>query len=58
MRLGWVGGWVVQTEQCGWGVVAAEAIAAGQFVVEYVGEGEGELPTSYVCMLKKMDIAD
>ena len=45
MRLGWLGGWVVQTEQCGWGVVAAEAIAAGQFVVEYVGEGEGELPT-------------
>lgn len=29
-----------QTELCGWGVVAAEPISKGDFVVEYVGEGK------------------
>lgn len=28
-----------QTEHCGWGVVAAESINKGDFVIEYVGEG-------------------
>lgn len=28
-----------QTELCGWGVVAAEPIGKGDFIVEYVGEG-------------------
>ncbi|GER39502.1 histone-lysine N-methyltransferase ASHR3 [Striga asiatica] len=27
-----------QTEKCGWGVVAAESISEGDFVIEYVGE--------------------
>ncbi|KAK1392271.1 hypothetical protein POM88_011327 [Heracleum sosnowskyi] len=30
---------VVKTEHCGWGVVAAESINKGDFVIEYVGEG-------------------
>ncbi|XP_073018313.1 histone-lysine N-methyltransferase ASHR3 [Primulina eburnea] len=29
---------LVKTELCGWGVVAAESICKGDFVVEYVGE--------------------
>ncbi|KAK1403631.1 Histone-lysine N-methyltransferase ASHR3 [Heracleum sosnowskyi] len=29
---------VVKTEHCGWGVVAAESINKGDFVIEYVGE--------------------
>ncbi|KAL6525409.1 Histone-lysine N-methyltransferase ashr3 [Orobanche hederae] len=29
---------IVKTERCGWGVVAAESISKGDFVVEYVGE--------------------
>lgn len=29
-----------QTELCGWGVVAAESISKGDFIVEYVGEGK------------------
>lgn len=28
-----------QTENCGWGVKAAESINKGDFVIEYVGEG-------------------
>ncbi|KAL2458221.1 Histone-lysine N-methyltransferase ASHR3 [Abeliophyllum distichum] len=29
---------IVKTELCGWGVVAAESIKKGDFVIEYVGE--------------------
>ncbi|XP_042047676.1 histone-lysine N-methyltransferase ASHR3-like [Salvia splendens] len=29
---------IVKTELCGWGVVAAESISKGDFIVEYVGE--------------------
>ncbi|KAH6818540.1 SET domain group 4 [Perilla frutescens var. frutescens] len=29
---------IVKTELCGWGVVAAEPISKGDFIVEYVGE--------------------
>lgn len=36
--------WIIygayQTELCGWGVVAAESISKGDFIVEYVGEGK------------------
>lgn len=28
-----------QTENCGWGVEAAESINKGDFIIEYVGEG-------------------
>lgn len=30
----------MQTEKCGWGLVADEDIKAGSFLIEYVGEGE------------------
>ncbi|KAL3824670.1 hypothetical protein ACJIZ3_020699 [Penstemon smallii] len=29
---------IVKTELCGWGVVAAESIGKGDFIIEYVGE--------------------
>lgn len=29
-----------QTELCGWGVVAAESIKKGDFIIEYIGEGD------------------
>ncbi|KAK4337623.1 hypothetical protein RND71_042110 [Anisodus tanguticus] len=29
----------LQTELCGWGVVAAESINKGDFIIEYIGEG-------------------
>ncbi|KAK1399881.1 hypothetical protein POM88_009744 [Heracleum sosnowskyi] len=29
----------VKTELCGWGVEAAESISKGDFIIEYVGEG-------------------
>ncbi|KAI5077321.1 hypothetical protein GOP47_0007145 [Adiantum capillus-veneris] len=29
---------LVKTEKCGWGIVAAERIKAGDFLIEYVGE--------------------
>ncbi|KAH7428970.1 hypothetical protein KP509_09G024900 [Ceratopteris richardii] len=29
---------LVKTEKCGWGIVAAEKIRAGDFIIEYVGE--------------------
>ncbi|CAA0814687.1 Histone-lysine N-methyltransferase ASHR3 [Striga hermonthica] len=29
---------IVKTEKCGWGVLAAESISEGDFVIEYVGE--------------------
>ncbi|KAG9455834.1 hypothetical protein H6P81_000342 [Aristolochia fimbriata] len=29
---------VVKTQSCGWGVVAAESIKKGEFVIEYIGE--------------------
>lgn len=28
-----------QTENCGWGVEAAEFVSEGDFIIEYVGEG-------------------
>lgn len=31
---------LLQTEKCGMGVVAEEDINVGDFVIEYVGEGE------------------
>jgi hypothetical protein len=30
----------MQTEKCGWGLIADEDIKAGSFLIEYVGEGE------------------
>ncbi|KZV29601.1 histone-lysine N-methyltransferase ASHR3-like [Dorcoceras hygrometricum] len=48
---------LVKTELCGWGVVAAESICKGDFVVEYVGEellklelGLLLMSLSFVCM--------
>ncbi len=42
----------MQTERCGWGLVADEDIKAGSFLIEYVGEGE-KMPfcvvISYMC---------
>lgn len=29
-----------QTALCGWGVVAAESISQGDFIIEYIGEGK------------------
>lgn len=31
---------VLQTELCGWGVVASESINKGDFIIEYIGEGD------------------
>lgn len=36
----------MQTERCGWGLVADEDIKAGSFLVEYVGEGEKSILSS------------
>lgn len=43
-----------QTEHCGWGVVAAESINKGDFVIEYVGEGNSCMSKykSYVLLLE------
>jgi hypothetical protein len=29
----------LQTEHCGWGVIALEPLQKGDFVIEYIGEG-------------------
>ncbi|KAE8814763.1 histone-lysine N-methyltransferase ASHR3-like [Hordeum vulgare] len=34
---------VVKTEHCGWGAIALETIEKGDFVIEFVGEGEYDL---------------
>lgn len=34
---------LLQTELCGWGVEAAESINKGDFIIEYVGEGNAAL---------------
>ena len=33
----------MQTDRCGWGLVADEDIKAGSFLIEYVGDGEESL---------------
>lgn len=33
-------GVALQTELCGWGVVALESINKGDFIIEYIGEGD------------------
>lgn len=38
----------LQTEKCGAGIVADEDIKHGEFVIEYVGEGESILPFTLV----------
>jgi len=30
----------LQTEKCGYGIVADEDINSGEFIIEYVGEGD------------------
>ncbi|KAL0653029.1 hypothetical protein Bca4012_095720 [Brassica carinata] len=38
---------LVQTEKCGYGIVADEDINAGEFIIEYVGEGDCDYLVAY-----------
>lgn len=43
--------WIpLQTQSCGWGVEASEAIKKGEFVIEYIGEGRIQ-PSLFVPLL-------
>ncbi|XP_022882783.1 histone-lysine N-methyltransferase ASHR3 isoform X2 [Olea europaea var. sylvestris] len=63
---------LVKTEHCGWGVVAAESINKGDFVIEYVGEviddalcekrlwemKDQEVQNFYMCEIRKDFVID
>lgn len=44
----------LQTEKCGSGIVADEDIKRGEFVIEYVGEGE--VLSLFACILLKNNL--